>query len=211
MIPLNSGPSKDNESTARRAFKKYGLNSGKGCFINYSLPKILTSPDSLARISRNDKMFPMGEHTVHYLFLILQYQLCIWMKKVTSLYEYDLMVEFYQLSLFIIMFPPWKKQYHSTQKSKDKYSPSWRWISYGSTCNFALLITPHAFFFFWQWGYPLGIYPIGLIPQDTCTTYTRGLGCWQGSSWQSNWFQTNPTRIQLTLWTDWVTVQFTQL
>lgn len=150
MIPLNSGPSKDNESTARRAFKKYGLNSGKGCFINYSLPKILTSPDSLARISRNDKMFPMGEHTVHYLFLILQYQLCIWMKKVTSLYEYDLMVEFYQLSLFIIMFPPWKKQYHSTQKSKDKYSPSWRWISYGSTCNFALLITPHAFFFFFD-------------------------------------------------------------
>lgn len=124
----------------------------------------------------------------------------------------DLMVEFYQLSLFIIMFPPWKKQYHSTQKSKDKYSPSWRWISYGSTCNVALLITPRFFFFFfWQWGYPLGIYPIGLIFQDTCTTYTRGLGCWQGSSWRSNWFQTNPTRIQLTLWTDWVTVQFIQL
>lgn len=59
------------------------------------------------------------KHMVHYLVLVLIYE-SIYLNEVTSLHEYDLI---YQLSRFIIMSPPLKQQYHSTQKTGGEMSP----------------------------------------------------------------------------------------
>lgn len=67
--------------------------------------------------------------------------------EVTSLYEYDLI---YQLSWFIIMSPPLKQQYHSTQKTGGEVStPPGIESPYGSMCNFVPQFTFPNSFIFW--------------------------------------------------------------